>query len=955
LWDKAENSTLRIFADNGFRRMNRTLFAVSLWVLSGLALAAPSQEAVRYYEEALSYFNQEQYESAVIQLKNALQINSDYLPARLLLGEALLLQGDGAAAEKEIRIAQRTGAAPSLTLLPLAKALDQQRKFADLVKEIRSEQLPPDKQQHILFLRGKAFLELGEYTNAKRAFKRALDTPGSSKVLPTVGLAMLALREQQPQQADQIADQALTLDPEHPEVWHAKGAIAYARGDLEQAVSHYTRCLQLNPGHYTAKVSRASVYVELERYKEAIKEFDELSVAAEWDPQINYYLALAKRKTGDLQGAKDALRKAAQIVNSASYEKLRESRQLLLIGGLINYSNGELEKARQFLSDYISQDRNNVVALKLQASTLLAMQEPAKAIPFLKRATELAPKEAALHRQLAEAYFRVGQYGKAIWSYKTADRLAPGEPQTLFKLGVSHLAAKDRKAAIKKLEAAYQADPKSAQIALMLSSVHLGNDNVPRAKEILERLTQSQPQNPTAANMLATAYLQAGDRRRARQWYGKALTINPDFRPAIINLAQLDALEKRYDSARAALDRLLAKEPENQRLLYELATLEKQSGSLPNALRLLEKAYEFDRDAAYVAFRLIDYSLVAGNNDRAFEVASDLRRQDAENPRVYLAMGRVELAKGDTAAAQAAFQKAVKLAGFDAQTLYEIAEWQLRAGNPEEARWSLQKAVKGDGAFVPAMLALVELEIGTNKLDSAEKLIKKFAARHRNHPAVNRLRGDLAFRKGDYGQAIGYYDAALKQKDDPDLVLRRFQARTTAGEKERAVSEMAAWVEANPRNLAARQALAETYHAQGQQQQAKTHYEELLQQGLESAELLNNMANLYADMGDPRALDFAQKAYKLSPTNPSIIDTLGWLLVKGGKLEKGLGHLRDASARSPNQAEIRYHLAVALEGLGRLSDALQELRAALRLSEEFPGSEDARKRLATLEKQVQSQ
>jgi putative PEP-CTERM system TPR-repeat lipoprotein len=408
--------------------MKRLLYILLLCAFSGLLSAAPSQEAVHYYEEGLSYFNEAQYESAVIQLKNALQINSNYLPARLLLGEALLRQGDGAGAEKEIRIAQGKGGAPSLTLLPLAKALDQQRKFAVLVKEIVPEQLPQDKQQEVLFLRGKAFLELGEYGEAKRAFDRALDVAGGSEVLPTVGLAILALKKQQPEKAEQIADRALKLDPGHPEAWHTKGVIAYMGGDLEQAASHFSRCLELNPEHYAAKVSRASVYIELERFKEAIKEFSELSIASEWDPQISYYLAVAKRKVGDLQGAKDALQKASDIVNSLSYDDLRESRQLLLISGLIYYSNDELEKARQYLSDYIAKDRDSLIAHKLLGSTLIAMQEPAKAIPVLKRATELAPKEAILHRQLAEAYFRVGQQGKAIWSYKTADRLAPGVP-----------------------------------------------------------------------------------------------------------------------------------------------------------------------------------------------------------------------------------------------------------------------------------------------------------------------------------------------------------------------------------------------------------------------------------------------------------------------------------------------------------------------------------------------
>ena len=47
-------------------------------------------------------------------------------------------------------------------------------------------------------------------------------------------------------------------------------------------------------------------------------------------------------------------------------------------------------------------------------------------------------------------------------------------------------------------------------------------------------------------------------------------------------------------------------------------------------------------------------------------------------------------------------------------------------------------------------------------------------------------------------------------------------------------------------------------------------------------------------------------AQRLAPSDASILDTLGWELVRRGDAGKGLGYLRDASVRRSDSAEIRY-------------------------------------------------
>ena len=71
-----------------------------------------SPTSLGYYEDALRYFEAQDYKAAIIQLKNRLRADPDDLPARLLMGRAHLKLENAAAAEKELRAARRLGADP---------------------------------------------------------------------------------------------------------------------------------------------------------------------------------------------------------------------------------------------------------------------------------------------------------------------------------------------------------------------------------------------------------------------------------------------------------------------------------------------------------------------------------------------------------------------------------------------------------------------------------------------------------------------------------------------------------------------------------------------------------------------------------------------------------------------------------------------------------------------------
>ena len=112
-----------------------------------------------------------------------------------------------------------------------------------------------------------------------------------------------------------------------------------------------------------------------------------------------------------------------------------------------------------------------------------------------------------------------------------------------------------------------------------------------------------------------------------------------------------------------------------------------------------------------------------------------------------------------------------------------------------------------------------------------------------------------------------------------------------------------------------------------------------------NAAVLNNLAWVYYEQGDARALEYAEKAYNLMPDQAPIIDTLGWILVQKGQVKRGVELLQAAVAKAPTSLDIRYHLAAGLEKAGRRDDARKELERVLKSNENFPEVNAARELL----------
>jgi tetratricopeptide (TPR) repeat protein len=132
--------------------------------------------------------------------------------------------------------------------------------------------------------------------------------------------------------------------------------------------------------------------------------------------------------------------------------------------------------------------------------------------------------------------------------------------------------------------------------------------------------------------------------------------------------------------------------------------------------------------------------------------------------------------------------------------------------------------------------------------------------------------------------------------------------------------------------------------------EARDAYEKLLALNPNFVPALNNLAVLYSDnLGQlDKAYDLAKKARENAPNDPHSADTLGWILYKKGDFSDATPLLQESASKLPDQPDIQFHLGMAQYMLGRGDLARGALEKAAAASAQFPGKDEARKRLAVL-------
>jgi len=137
-----------------------------------------------------------------------------------------------------------------------------------------------------------------------------------------------------------------------------------------------------------------------------------------------------------------------------------------------------------------------------------------------------------------------------------------------------------------------------------LASSYLAIGRASVAEFVLKRGLDRVQDNASLMNLMGVIAQQARQPEAARSWFDKALSVAPNYAPALVNRAVLSAANLEFAAAEEDLLQALKADPQQVDALVALGVVQKRQGNISGAKASFSKAVDSDPDNAYGRYNL---------------------------------------------------------------------------------------------------------------------------------------------------------------------------------------------------------------------------------------------------------------------------------------------------------------------------------------------------------------
>ena len=333
---------------------------------------------MKYYHKGKIYFNHEQYNQAIFEFQQAIEIDQNFKGAHRFVGEAYLKLGDLETAEEEAREALRI--APNY--------------------ELAQKLLEKIKQKH---------KEHGDDYRKKKVFTKALKS----------------------------YQQAIGIDDKYKEAYHNLGILYRRIKKYDKAIRAYQKAIDIDERSHVTYSDLSFVYREIGEPAKAV-DLLKRAIAIKPDYQRAYYnLADTHFEMENLQDASETILESLRLDanDQATLKLLKDIQYTYLKQGRDYFSEGTLKGAEKFAKEVLRIDPNYQLARVLLKQTyyeqgIAHLKNGAylKGVNTLQKAKDIDPNCEKTHYYLGWTYFKLNRLKEAQMMTEEALSIQPNYP-----------------------------------------------------------------------------------------------------------------------------------------------------------------------------------------------------------------------------------------------------------------------------------------------------------------------------------------------------------------------------------------------------------------------------------------------------------------------------------------------------------------------------------------------
>ena len=868
--------------------------AVVSVVLASLILVSCSDDkgvdkegAARHVTSATTYQGQGQFHAAMLEARNAVEKDPENPAGYLVLAKIYNQVGSFDASQKLLESVSKK--MPSVNL-ELAESYINNSKFRSAINVLNdyavNEAADPALAVRKEAILAQSYIRLGDKAGYEKAVAALTKMPNTKNELIIIEADYLASQGNKEAASTklEILAKSENLSAKN---YLLLGNFALQNNQHDKAEDFFSKAISLLPNTDVMTVERRIVLAQLTeslilqgRTSEAYRY---QKILADENPEGK----VAQQKFNDAMELyrQGKFLEAEKLLSEVRNQFPQDKNSAMLLG-MVQFQQGQDNQAIELFDKYIDTETASSTLIQTAAIAKFRAKKMDEALEMLKKAVAAQPNNADI----------LATYGLALLDHSPSSdegqkalekslALNPGKHRLRLALAKRHYAMKNPEQGIAQLRTAYHAVPLDfvVQEAYIKALMQAGKNE--EIKQEIANFKKDYPTNPRGSFIDGWFKLVQKDYAGAQAMFEKALSTkdNPEKILAYTGLAELYQQQNQLQKAINTW----------QALLTEDAT----------QISVYAKWYQLVRELKRTPEAIAFLTQLEAKSDKwqTSAVLSQILQDQKQMPE---AVKYIDKALERSAKAQNVKQLAANL-------YQNYGIWLQGQNKGADAKIYMLKALNFNPESVLYLISLIQLEIAQKNIPEAQKLLDQFAQTKENEHSRLYIQGLIRFAETKSEEGVELYRKSWATQPSEMVAESLFQYYQKAAQKDQLESFLNDWSKKIPTSYRAALMQAVTAQNNNKADEALTWYEKTVEISPNSPIALNNLAWLYYERKDPRALELAKRAAQLAPSSAEILDTFGWILVESGNIKEGIVVLERAASIAADNKDIKAHLEQA--------------------------------------------